>query len=94
MVWNKAEDAGGLSPAKDNNAVFTAELVSFYSPIALRDDGTIRLGPALSSSVFVALPAEMKAVCVLAALERGRKMAYSELLCSVNLPVILRSRPV
>ena len=93
MVWNKAEDAGGLSPTKDNNAVFTAELVSFYSPIALRDDGTIRLGPALSSSVFVALPAEMKAVCVLAALERGRKMAYSELLYSVNLPLILISRP-
>lgn len=21
MVWNKAEDAGGLSPAKDNTAV-------------------------------------------------------------------------
>ena len=32
MVWNKAEDAGGLSPAKDDNA----ELVSFYSPIALK----------------------------------------------------------
>ncbi len=36
MVWNKAEDAGGLSPAKDDNAVFTAELVSFYSSIALK----------------------------------------------------------
>ena len=35
MVWNKAEDDGGLSPAKDDNAVFTPELVSFYSPIAL-----------------------------------------------------------
>ena len=29
MVWNKAEDAGGLSPAKDDNAVFTANLCHF-----------------------------------------------------------------
>lgn len=36
MVRNKAEDAVGLLPAKDDNAVFTAELVSFYSSIALK----------------------------------------------------------
>lgn len=66
MVWNKAEDAGGLSARQGQQrrfrVVFTAELVSFYSPIALRDDGTIRLGPALSSSVFVVFQTEMKAV--------------------------------
>lgn len=35
MVRNKAEDAGGLSTTKDNNAVFTPEPVSFRPPIAL-----------------------------------------------------------
>ena len=34
MVWNKAEAADGLSPVKNDNAIFSAELVSLYSPIA------------------------------------------------------------